>query len=146
MGLTSLVSTSTTTWSGEGTRWSPISAGWRCSRRTAPARVVDERDRLPAIALSQPRRHALRRHRRDPVTVAENLAELRERGTRAGRDPDEVAIVAVTKGFDVSVCRQALDAGLRMLGENRVQEALAKMEQLPDVEWHLIGHLQTNKA
>jgi len=80
------------------------------------------------------------------VTVAENLAKVRERITRAGRDPDEVAIVAVTKGFDVSVCRQALDAGLRMLGENRVQEALAKMEQLPDVEWHLIGHLQTNKA
>ena len=80
------------------------------------------------------------------VTVVETLASVRERIVRAGRDPGEVAIVAVTKGFDVSVCRQALAAGLRMLGENRVQEALGKIELLPDAEWHLIGHLQTNKA
>lgn len=80
------------------------------------------------------------------MSVAENLAKVRERIARAGRDPDEVAIVAVTKGFDVSVCREALDAGLRMLGENRVHEALMKMEVLPDAEWHLIGHLQTNKV
>jgi pyridoxal phosphate enzyme (YggS family) len=80
------------------------------------------------------------------LTVAENLAAVRERIVRAGRDPDEVAIVAVTKGFDVSVCREALAAGLHMLGENRVQEALAKMDLLPDAEWHLIGHLQTNKV
>ncbi len=80
------------------------------------------------------------------MTVAENLASVRERIARTGRDPDEVAIVAVTKGFDVSVCREALDVGLHMLGENRVQEALNKIELLPDAEWHLIGHLQTNKA
>jgi pyridoxal phosphate enzyme (YggS family) len=80
------------------------------------------------------------------VSLAENLAKVRERITHAGRDPDEVAIVAVTKGFDVSACREAVGAGLRMLGENRVQEALGKMDQLPDADWHLIGHLQTNKA
>jgi pyridoxal phosphate enzyme (YggS family) len=80
------------------------------------------------------------------VSLAENLAKVRERITHAGRDPDEVAIVAVTKGFDVAVCREAVGAGLRMLGENRVQEALGKMDQLPDADWHLIGHLQTNKA
>jgi pyridoxal phosphate enzyme (YggS family) len=80
------------------------------------------------------------------VSVSENLAQVRERIVRAGRDPDEVAIVAVTKGFDVSVCREALAAGLRLLGENRVHEALVKMDVLPDAEWHLIGHLQTNKA
>jgi len=80
------------------------------------------------------------------LTVAENLAAVRERIARAGRDPDDVAIVAVTKGFDVSVCREALAAGLHMLGENRVQEALGKMDHLPDAEWHLIGHLQTNKV
>jgi pyridoxal phosphate enzyme (YggS family) len=57
-----------------------------------------------------------------------------------------VAIVAVTKGFDVAVCREALAADLHMLGENRVQEALGKMELLPGAEWHLIGHLQTNKV
>lgn len=80
------------------------------------------------------------------MSVAENLAEVRERIARTGRDPHEVAIVAVTKGFDVSVCRQALDAGLRILGENRVHEAVSKMDLLPEAEWHLIGHLQTNKA
>jgi len=80
------------------------------------------------------------------VSVADNLAKVRERIAGAGRDPDDVAIVAVTKGFDVSVCREALDAGLRMLGENRVHEALMKMEVLPAAEWHLIGHLQTNKV
>jgi len=80
------------------------------------------------------------------VTVSENLAKVRERIVGAGRDPDEVTIVAVTKGFDISVCREAVSAGLNILGENRVHEALAKMDELPDAEWHLIGHLQTNKA
>ena len=80
------------------------------------------------------------------MSVSENLAKVRERIARAGRDPDTVAIVAVTKGFDISVCRDALAAGLRVLGENRVQEAIDKIDQLPEAEWHLIGHLQTNKA
>ena len=80
------------------------------------------------------------------MSVAENLAKVRERITHTGRDPDEVAIVAVTKGFDVSACREAVGAGLRMLGENRVQEALGKIDQVADADWHLIGHLQTNKA
>ncbi|TMD89805.1 MAG: YggS family pyridoxal phosphate-dependent enzyme [Chloroflexi bacterium] len=80
------------------------------------------------------------------MTVAENLVRVRERIARAGRNPDEVAIVAVTKGFDISVCHDAMAAGLHVLGENRVQEALGKMDQLPDAEWHLIGHLQTNKV
>jgi len=80
------------------------------------------------------------------VTVAENLAAVLERIARAGRDPDSVLIVAVTKGFDISACREALAAGLHTLGENRVQEALGKMGDLPDAVWHLIGHLQTNKV
>lgn len=80
------------------------------------------------------------------MSVAENLASVRERVVRTGRNPDEVAIVAVTKGFDVSVCREASAAGLRMLAENRVQEALPKIEALAGAEWHLIGHLQTNKV
>ena len=80
------------------------------------------------------------------VSVSENLTAVRERIVRAGRDLDQVTIVAVTKGFDVSVCREAVGAGLHILGENRVHEALAKMAELPDAEWHLIGHLQTNKA
>jgi PLP dependent protein len=80
------------------------------------------------------------------MTIRERLASVRERIERAGRDPSEVAIVAVTKGFSAEACLQAIEAGLHMLGENRVQEALAKMEAVPDAEWHLIGHLQTNKV
>lgn len=56
-----------------------------------------------------------------------------------------MAIVAVTKGRPVAACREALGAGLTMLGENRVQEALPKIAALAEAEWHLIGHLQTNK-
>jgi hypothetical protein len=80
------------------------------------------------------------------TVVSERLASVRDRIARAGRDPDEVAIVAVTKGFDVSACREALAAGLRMLGENRVHEALRKIDAVQEAEWHLIGHLQTNKV
>lgn len=80
------------------------------------------------------------------MSVAENLESVRRRITRAGGDPGAVAIVAVTKGFGPEVCRQALGAGLTVLGENRVQEALLKMKEVVGAEWHLIGHLQTNKA
>ncbi len=80
------------------------------------------------------------------VSVPGNLAAVHERIARTGRNPDEITIVAVTKGFDVAVCREAIAAGLNILGENRVHEALTKMDELPDAEWHLIGHLQTNKA
>jgi PLP dependent protein len=78
--------------------------------------------------------------------VAANLAAVRERIRRAGGDPDAVAVVAVTKGQPVEACRAAVAAGLRVLGENRVQEALGKMDAVPGAEWHLIGHLQTNKV
>ncbi|MHB8611900.1 MAG: YggS family pyridoxal phosphate-dependent enzyme [Candidatus Dormibacteraceae bacterium] len=87
-------------------------------------------------------------------TLVERLARISALIAATGRNPDEVAIVAVTKGFDVSVSRLAIQAGLRMLGENRVQEALKKMEEVPagsalgadPIQWHLIGHLQTNKV
>jgi len=80
------------------------------------------------------------------VSIEENLKAVRERIAQAGRNPEEVTIVAVTKGFGPEVCRAAFDAGLRILGENRVQEAVAKMEAVQGPEWHLVGHLQTNKA
>jgi PLP dependent protein len=80
------------------------------------------------------------------MTVTNRLQAVRERIARTGRNPDEVTIVAVTKGFGADVCRQALDAGLGILGENRVQEALDKMREVSGAEWHLIGHLQTNKV
>jgi len=80
------------------------------------------------------------------------LADVRERiaraCARAGRDPGDVQLVAVTKGHDAEAVRTALlDRGHRVLGESRVQEWRAKAEALgPDVEWHLVGHLQTNKV
>jgi len=79
-------------------------------------------------------------------TVLERLARVSARIAAAGRNPDEVAIVAVTKGFGVEACREALAAGLPVLGENRVSEALSKMEVIEGARWHLIGHLQTNKV
>jgi PLP dependent protein len=80
------------------------------------------------------------------VGVAGRLSVVRERIERAGRNPDEITIVAVTKGFPASACNEALSAGLVVLGENRVQEALEKMEVVRGAAWHLIGHLQTNKV
>jgi PLP dependent protein len=80
------------------------------------------------------------------VTVADNLRAVRQRIEAAGRNPDEVTIVAVTKAFGPDACRQAIEAGLKNLGENRVQEALRKMAEVQGAQWHLIGHLQTNKV
>ena len=79
------------------------------------------------------------------------VAAVRERisaaAARAGRDPGGVRLVAVTKSVDLARIAEAVDAGVLDLGENRVQEAVAKADQLPDaVRWHLLGHLQHNKA
>lgn len=85
-------------------------------------------------------------------SVAENLARVRERIAaacrRAGRRPEEVKLVGVSKTFPPERIRQAYAAGLRDFGENRVQEAAAKRPQLSElaVTWHLVGHLQSNKA
>ncbi len=73
-------------------------------------------------------------------------ARLDAAALRAGRDPASVRIVAVTKSWPIAVARSAFDAGLTALGENRVQEALPKIAALPAAEWHLVGHLQSNKA
>lgn len=74
------------------------------------------------------------------------VAQLRHAASAAGRDPGAFRVVAVTKGFDRSVVRAAWAAGLRHFGENRVQEALPKIEAQPHAEWHLVGRLQANKA
>jgi PLP dependent protein len=84
-------------------------------------------------------------------TVADNLSAVQERiakaAARVGRDPAEVTLVAVTKTMPVERIREAVDAGHRVFGENRVQEAQAKVPELGrDVRWHLIGHLQRNKV
>jgi len=77
--------------------------------------------------------------------VKERLALVRDKIARI-RNPHDIVIVAVTKGFGAETCRAALAAGLRVLGENRVHEAVLKMDEVLDAEWHLIGHLQTNKV
>ncbi len=69
---------------------------------------------------------------------------------RSHRSPDEVTLVAVTKGVPPEMMRNAYECGIRHFGENRVQEATAKMMQLfdlrPEITWHMVGHLQSNKA
>ena len=65
---------------------------------------------------------------------------------RARRDPAEIEIVAVSKTQTVDVIREAMRAGLHLFGENKVQEAARKIAELERGSWHLIGHLQTNKA
>lgn len=74
------------------------------------------------------------------------VARLRLAAVAAGRDPDGFRLVAVTKGFGLDLVRAARAAGLGSFGENRVQEALAKVAEVPDAEWHLVGRLQANKA
>lgn len=74
------------------------------------------------------------------------LARLRQGAVAAERDPTEVRLVAVTKGFGSDVIREASRAGLARFGENRVQDAIPKMAAAPEAEWHLVGHLQANKV
>ena len=86
-------------------------------------------------------------------SVAEALASLQDRIAEAtrksGRDADAVRLIAISKTKPPELLRQAVEAGQLVFGENRVQEALEKIEALSDVpslEWHLVGHLQKNKA
>lgn len=83
--------------------------------------------------------------------IAENIQDIQARIAaacrRSGRDPATVRLIAVTKTIDVEQINIAVEAGMRVLGENRVQEVLHKYESVrPEVSWHLIGHLQTNKV
>ncbi len=82
--------------------------------------------------------------------IAGRLAGVRERieraARRAGRDPSSVTLVAVSKTVEPARILEAIEAGQRDFGENRVQEALDKIPRLPAVRWHMVGHLQRNKA
>ncbi len=95
------------------------------------------------------------------MTIAANLAAVRARVAQAAaashRSPDDIRLVAVSKTFGLDEIRAAIEAGQRDFGENRVQEALPKIEQIEKtvkletlatgpIRWHLIGHLQSNKA
>lgn len=85
--------------------------------------------------------------------IADNLAAVRSRiaeaARRAGRDPATITLIAVSKTFDAGHVRAAWEAGQRDFGENKVQEGERKIAETPDLaglRWHLIGHVQSNKA
>ena len=87
------------------------------------------------------------------MSISENIAVVRERiaeaARRAGRSCEDIALMAVSKTQSPERIREAYDAGQRLFGENRVQEFTSKVDALRDLqaaEWHMIGHLQTNKA
>ncbi|MGA7375124.1 MAG: YggS family pyridoxal phosphate-dependent enzyme [Candidatus Sulfotelmatobacter sp.] len=87
------------------------------------------------------------------MSITENIAAVSERiekaAKRAGRPREDIALMAVTKTQPTEKIREAYHAGLNLFGENRVQEFSAKVAALADLydaEWHMIGHLQTNKA
>ena len=78
------------------------------------------------------------------VTVQKNIEQA---CLKAGRDPKEVTLVAVSKTKPVEMLQEAYDAGARVFGENKVQEIMDKYDRLPsDIQWHMIGHLQRNKV
>ncbi len=89
---------------------------------------------------------------RPVTTIQDNVDRVRERvvaaAARGGRNPAAIALVAVTKTFDAEVVREVVAAGVNDIGENRVQEMLAKQDELTGLEcrWHLVGPLQRNKA
>ena len=86
--------------------------------------------------------------------VSKRIEELKRRiekaAQRAGRDPQDIKIVAAIKGVSFDLVREALKAGINDLGENRIQEAEPRFDiikkEFPEVRWHMIGHLQTNKV
>ena len=87
------------------------------------------------------------------MSLVETIAEIRQKiaaaARKSQREADDVALMAVTKTFGPESIRGAYEAGLRLFGENRVQEFAGKVSQLADLtgaEWHMIGHLQSNKA
>ncbi len=82
--------------------------------------------------------------------IAENLERVREQiaqaAAKAGRSADELELVAISKTHDAAKVREAIEAGQRLFGESRVQEARAKIPELPsNLRWHFVGHLQKNK-
>jgi pyridoxal phosphate enzyme (YggS family) len=81
------------------------------------------------------------------LRIQEIQKRIEDAAVRSGRKSSDVTLLAVTKTFSVEQIQEAYDLGLRQFGENRVQEALGKIERLPrDIQWHLIGQLQTNKV
>jgi pyridoxal phosphate enzyme (YggS family) len=85
------------------------------------------------------------------LKIKEQVENIRERiaaaALRVGRDPGEILVVAVAKTFPASAVKEAIAAGINDIGENRVQEAKAKIPEIDaPCRWHMVGHVQTNKA
>ncbi len=86
------------------------------------------------------------------MSIKENIDKIMERveasAIRAGRDPKDITVIAVSKTVDASRAKEAVESGLINLGENKVQELVSKYETLHDIgiKWHMIGHLQKNKV
>ncbi len=83
--------------------------------------------------------------------IKENITEVRDRigeaALKNGRNPEDITLVAVSKTFPADIAKAAVDFGMTDLGESRIQDAEPKIEQLGHIAtWHMIGHLQTNKA
>ncbi|MCH7673552.1 YggS family pyridoxal phosphate-dependent enzyme [candidate division KSB1 bacterium] len=82
---------------------------------------------------------------RENVQFARN--KIAEACRRSGRKSEEIELVAITKTVDVEQINEAIEAGIRVVGENRVQEAWRKFQEVGEkVHWHMVGHLQTNKV
>ena len=84
------------------------------------------------------------------MSIAENLEQVREQiacaAAKSGRSPDDVELVAITKTHPAEKVREAIEARQTLFGESRVQEARAKIPELPsNIRWHFVGHLQKNK-
>ncbi len=85
------------------------------------------------------------------MAIRESLEQvqqnIKEACIRVGRDPKEVTLIAVSKTKPNEILQEAYDAGVRVFGENKVQELVGKIDSLPkDIQWHMIGHLQRNKV
>lgn len=84
------------------------------------------------------------------TTIGENYLSVKERvaaaAQKSGRTGEDIMLIAVSKTKPVSEIKQAVEAGVHILGENKVQEVMAKYDEIQGVDWHLIGHLQTNKV
>ena len=84
-------------------------------------------------------------------SIEQNIIDVKKRineaALKSGRNPDEILLLAVSKTIDVPKIKEAVNFGLNSLGENRVQEIMEKYEPMGEgINWHLIGHLQTNKV
>lgn len=85
------------------------------------------------------------------MNLEQNIISIKEKirtaAERAKRKPDDIHLVAVTKNVSSEIIQKAMDMGINILGENRVQEAKSKIDKVEGkVDWHMIGHLQTNKV